>query len=117
MNAFDELLSFQKELGVEHFYIDQISSRQIPFMSGERIAVSLILTNSDRPEDPIFLESINGWEGDYIFFTVYSETKLNQETEKYKADRWTFGTNSGFVFFYDPKSAPETIKTRGRLRE
>jgi hypothetical protein len=34
MNAWDELLSFQNELGVRNFYIDGAKFMSIPFMGG-----------------------------------------------------------------------------------
>ena len=108
MKAWDELLSFQKELGVKDFYIDGVKFMNIPFMGGIRKVVIFDLLCCSTPNDPIF-DKLKKEEADYVFFKVYTDTDLKIDTEKYRVDRWRNST-----FYYDPKGCPDTIKIRAR---
>ena len=108
MKALDELLSFQKELGVKDFYIDGAKFMSIPFMGGIRKVVIFDLLCCSTPNDPIF-NKLKKEEVDYVFFKVYTHTALKLGTEKYRVDSW-----NGSTLYYDPKDAPETIKIRAR---
>ena len=113
MIAWDELLSFQKELGVKDFYIDGVKFMNIPFMGGIRKVVIFDLVCCSIENDPIF-DRLKNEEADYVFFKVYTHTALKMDTEKYKSDRWDYSRFSGTTLYYDPKDAPETIKIRAR---
>ena len=113
MKAWDELLSFQKELGVKDFYIDGVKFMNIPFMGGIRKVVIFDLLCCSTKNDPIF-NKLKKEEVDYVFFKVYTHTALKMETEKYKFDRWRLDM-SGMSIYYDPKDCPETIKLRARM--
>ena len=114
MNAWDELLSFQKELGVKDFYIDGVKFMSIPFMGGMRKAVIFDLLLCSSPNDPVF-DKMKKEEVDYVFFKVFTETSLKMETDKYKVDRWTYSCFSGTRLYYDPKDCPDVIKIRARM--
>ena len=114
MNAWAELLSFQKELGVKDFYIDGVKFMIIPFMGGMRKAVIFDLLLCSSPNDPVF-DKMKKEEVDYVFFKVFTETSLKMETDKYKVDRWTYSCFSGTRLYYDPKDCPDIIKIRARM--
>lgn len=110
MIAWDELISFQKELGVKDFYIDGVQFMSIPFMGGMRKVVIFDLVCCSAKNDPIF-DRLKNEEVDYVFFKVYTQTALKMDTEKHMVYRWKYST-----LYYDPKDAPETIKIRARER-
>ena len=114
MNAWDELLSFQKELGVKDFYIDGVKFMSVPFMGGIRKVVSFDLLCCSTPNNPVF-DKMKNEEVDYVFFKVFTETTINMETERHKVDRWTYSCFSGATFYFEPKDCPDIIKLRARV--